>query len=162
KLSFFPTSGAGDAVMSLFPFPNNPIGPYGANTFTEILPADADATIFSLKVDHNFRLFGPEVIHALTARYNFTNDERQIPFVGGALFSGVLSQVRTNNLSIFLNSQISPSKANQIRVSYGRTALGFQEIRDPYLIPTNFRPLSNEPFLLNAQKITNLSRTEFP
>jgi len=33
-----PTFTAGDSVFSLFPFPNNPVGPYGSNTFTQALP----------------------------------------------------------------------------------------------------------------------------
>src|SRR5581483_1014083 len=33
---------AGDDVFSLFPFPNNPIGPYGENTFTQVLSADGE------------------------------------------------------------------------------------------------------------------------
>lgn len=56
---FFPTFLAGDAVFSLFPLPNNPIGPYGRNTFSQILGANATGSIFSLKFDHNFTLFGP-------------------------------------------------------------------------------------------------------
>ena len=32
----------GYAYFSLFPFPNNPGGPYLKNTYTEQLPADAD------------------------------------------------------------------------------------------------------------------------
>src|SRR5262245_52324277 len=91
---FLPTFLAGDSVMSLFPFPNNPVGPYGENTFTQVLPADAEGTIYSLKLDHNFRLFGPEVIHTFTARYNFTDDKRQVPVVGEAIFSGVIPKVR--------------------------------------------------------------------
>ncbi|MGH9767517.1 MAG: carboxypeptidase-like regulatory domain-containing protein, partial [Blastocatellia bacterium] len=63
---FAPTSIAGDSVFSLFPFANNPVGPYGANTFTQVLPADANGTIYSLKLDHNFSLFGPEVTHTFT------------------------------------------------------------------------------------------------
>jgi hypothetical protein len=50
-----PTSPAGDAVFSLFPFPNNPIGPYTENTYTQVLSANGSANIFSVKVDHNFR-----------------------------------------------------------------------------------------------------------
>ncbi|MDX2032643.1 MAG: carboxypeptidase-like regulatory domain-containing protein [Blastocatellia bacterium] len=157
---FTPTSLAGDGVMSLFPFPNNPIGPYGDNTFSQILPSDARATIFSLKLDHNFRLFGPEVTHAFTARYNFTDDERQVPAVGGAIYSGVLPRVRTQNLSLFLNSQLSPSRANQFRASYGRTALDFDELRDPRLVRSTFLP--NEPFLVNAPTIGNLSSPDVP
>ena len=157
---FTPTSLAGDGVMSLFPFPNNPIGPYGDNTFTQILPADARATIFSLKLDHNFRLFGPDVTHAFTARYNFTDDERQVPSVGGALYSGVIPRVRTQNLSLFLNSQLSPSRANQFRASYGRTALDFDERRDPRLLRSSLLP--NERFLVNAPTIGNLSSPDVP
>jgi hypothetical protein len=157
---FNPTSVAGDAVLSLYPFPNHPVGPYGANTYTQVLPADAHATIYSLKLDHNFKLFGPEVTHAFTARYNFTDDERQIPAVGGAIFSGVVPNVRTQNLSLFLNSQLSPSKANQIRASYGRTALTFAENRDPYLRPSKLLP--SERFLLNAPVVGNLSTPDFP
>ncbi len=157
--SFFPTSTAGDAVWSLFPFPNNPIGPYGDNTFTQVLPADAHATIYSLKVDHNFRLFGPEVTHTFTARYNFTDDERQAPVVGGAIFSGVVPKVRTQNLSLFLNSQLSPTMANQLRASYGRTVLAFSEIRDNYLSQSS---LPNESFLLNAPAIGNFTSPDDP
>jgi len=39
--SAFPTAIEGDAVFSLLPFPNNPTGVYGANTYTELLPASA-------------------------------------------------------------------------------------------------------------------------
>ncbi len=157
---FFPTFVAGDSIFSLFPFPNNPIGPYGDNTFTQILPADAHATIFSLKLDHNFRLFGPEVTHNFAARYNFTDDERQVPSVGGAIFAGVIPKVKTQNLSLSLTSQLSPSMANQLRVSYGRTRLNFDEIRDPYLQPS--RRLLNEPFLLNARQLLNTSTPVIP
>ncbi|MCI0523839.1 MAG: carboxypeptidase-like regulatory domain-containing protein, partial [Acidobacteria bacterium] len=155
-----PTSTAGDAVFSLFPFPNNPVGPYGENTFTQVAPADAHATIYSLKLDHNFKLFGPEITHAFTAKYNFTDDERQVPAVGGAIFSGVVPKVRTQNLSLFLNSQLSPTKANQLRASYGRTALTFDETRDPNLIQSSLLP--NEKFLLNAPLIGNFASPAFP
>ncbi|MEP7342872.1 MAG: carboxypeptidase-like regulatory domain-containing protein [Acidobacteriota bacterium] len=150
---FTPTFAAGNSVLSLFPFPNNPVGPYGENTYTQVLPADAHGTIYSLKFDHTFRMFGPEVLHTLTGRYNFTDDQRQVPVVGGALFSGVMPQVRTQNLSLFLNSQLSPSKANQIRASYGRTALNFNELRDSYL--RNSHLLPNEPYLLNVGQVRN-------
>ena len=151
---FFPTFIAGDSVLSLFPFPNNPVGPYGENTLTQVLPADANALIYSLKLDHNFNLFS-EATHSFTARYNFTDDERQIPAVGGAIFSGVVPKVRTQNLSLFLSSQVSPSRANQLRASYGRTALTFNEMRDSYL--QNSQLLPNESFLLNTRQLINLS-----
>ena len=156
---FFPTFVAGDSILSLFPFPNNPVGPYGENTLTQVLPANANATIYSLKLDHNFNLFS-EATHSFTARYNFTDDEKQVPAVGGAIFSGVVPKVRTQNLSLFLSSQLSPSRANQFRASYGRTALTFNELRDSYLQKSQRLP--NEPFLLNAREFGNLSTPLFP
>jgi hypothetical protein len=154
--SFTPTFTAGDAIFSLFPFPNNPVGPYGENTFTQVLPADGHANMFSLKLDHAFKLYIPDVVtNEFSARYNSTDDQRQVPSVGGAIFSGVEPKVRTHNLSLSLTSQISPRFANQFRASYGRTRLHFNEIRDPYLLPSAVLP--NEPFLLNARTLVNLS-----
>jgi len=151
----FPTFIAGDAAFSLFPFPNNPVGPYGENTFTEVLPADAEGTIFSLKFDHNFKLFGADKAHTLTGRYNFTNDRRQVPAVGGAIFSALEPRVGTQNLSLFLNSQLSAHFANQLRASYGRTRLRFSPLRDPRTLPSQIVP--NDPYLLNAPLLLNLS-----
>ncbi|MFN0112554.1 MAG: carboxypeptidase-like regulatory domain-containing protein [Blastocatellia bacterium] len=159
RQAFNPTFVAGDSILSLFPFPNNPVGPYGENNFTQVLPADGNATIYSLKLDHNFKLFS-ETAHSLTSRYNFTDDKKQVPTVGGAIFSGVVPKVRTQNLSLFLATQISGAKANQFRVSYGRTALSFDELRDPYLRKSQFLP--NEPFLLNTSQTVNLTTPLFP
>ncbi len=158
--AFTPTFVAGDSIFSLFPFPNNPVGPYGGNTFTQVLPADGHGTIFSLKLDHSFRLFGPETTHNFTARYNFTNDERQVPSVGGAIFSGVKPKVGTQNISLFLTSQLSSTLANQLRGSYGRTRLRFDEIRDSYLQNSQFVP--REQFLLNTSQLQNVTSTDFP
>jgi hypothetical protein len=158
--AFTPTFIAGDSVFSLFPFPNNPIGPYGDNTFTQVLPADAHGTIFSLKLDHSFSLFGPETSHNFSARYNFTDDDRQVPAIGGAIYSGVKPQVGTQNLSLSLTSQLSPSLANQLRASYGRTRLRFDELRDPRLTGSSFLP--NEPFLLNLDLLSNFTSPDFP
>jgi hypothetical protein len=134
--TFRPTFTGGDAIFSLFPFPNNPIGPYGESTFTQVLPADAEGTVFSLKLDHNFKLFGPQVAHTVTGRYNFTNDERQVPAVGGAIFSRLKAHVRTQNLSLFLSSQLAARISNQVRGSYGRTGLRFESLPDPFLSPS--------------------------
>jgi hypothetical protein len=160
RIPFFPTSIAGDAVFSLFPFPNNPIGPYGANTYTQVLPADGAGTIFSLKLDHSFKAWARD--HTATGRYNFTDDERIVPSVGGALFSSLIPQVGTQNLSLFLNSQLSDKLTNQLRASYGRTRLRFAEKRDPYLIPPSPLYAQSGPFLLNAPLIVNLSDPQLP
>jgi hypothetical protein len=149
----FPTTDIGDAFFSLFPFPNNPIGPYGANTYTEIIPASADGTIFSGKLDHNLKAFGRD--HILTGRYNFTDDDTTLPVTGEALFSSLRALVRTQDFALSFNSSLSSSAANQFRFSFGRTSLGFKEVRDPFLIPSAQFP--DTPFLLNARLVRNFS-----
>jgi hypothetical protein len=147
----FPTSLAGDSVMSFFPFPNNPNSVFGINTYTEILPASARGNVLSGKVDENFSLRGKP--QTLTARYNFTQDWREIPVTGGALFSALKPRVRTQNFSTFFNSEITSKTSNVLRLSYGRTRLVFDEVRDPFLIPSQVSP--NQPFLLNARRLLN-------
>jgi hypothetical protein len=151
----YPTSIGGNAYLSLYPFPNNPRGPYGANNYTAVLPASADGTIFSGKLDQNLKAFNKD--HIFSARYNFTDDDTVLPVTGESLFSSLRAQVRTQNLSLFFNSSLSPQFANQFRASYGRTTLGFQEVRDPFLLPAgnNLRDPRERAFLLNAPLLFN-------
>jgi hypothetical protein len=154
-----PTTTEGDAIFSFFPFPNNPNGVYGANTFTQVLPASGQGKILSGKYDQNFK-FG-ERQQSLTGRYNFTDDWREIPSTGGALFSTLRPRVRTQNFSFFFNSEVSgPNSAtqifNQVRLSYGRTRLKFEDVPDrQFLVPSTLFP--DRPFLLNAPLLTNVT-----
>ncbi len=154
-----PTTAGGDALLSLFPFANNPGGAYGANTFTQTLPNGARGKIASGKFDANFRALGRQ--HSLTNRYNFTDDRRDIPAVGGAIFSSLRANVRTQNNSFFFNSELSAPDSsrqiyNQLRLSYGRTRLNFEELRDAqYMLPNTAVPGS--PFLLNAPLLENFT-----
>ncbi len=154
---FYPASEVGNAYLSLYPFPNNPRGPYGPNTFTEILPASADGAIFSFKLDQNLKAFNKE--HIFTARYNFTDDDTILPVTGEALFSSLRALVRTQNLSLFFNSSLSAQLANQFRASYGRTTLSFEEVRNPFLLPggTSLTDSRERAFLLNAPCIRNVT-----
>jgi hypothetical protein len=153
-----PASPIGAAFFSLFPFPNNPIGPYGRNTYSEVLPADADGTIFSARLDHpNIRAFGAD--HSLTGRYNFTDDDTILPVTGEAIFSSLRALVRTQNLSLIFNSTFSSRVVNQARFSFGRTTLGFEEVRNSALLPSSALP--NEPFLLNAPFLFNATLPMF-
>ena len=153
-----PSSLIGDAFFSLFPFPNNPVGPYGANTYTEVLPADADGIVFSMKMDRpSFNAFGKR--HSFTGRYNFTDDDTNLPTTGGAIFSSLKALVRTQNLSLFLNSEINQRLSNEFRASYGRTSLEFEEVRNPNLFPSEILP--DKPFLLNRNLVRNNSLAGF-
>lgn len=168
---FFPTTTTGDFLFSYFPFPNNPNGVYGANTLTQVLPASGQSKIASAKVNGNFHIAGKQ--QSITARYNFTQDWRDIPATGGAIFSSVRPRVRTQNFSTFLNSDLSGANSsspmyNQLRLSYGRTRLNFDPVPDGtgFLIPSNLSGLAsalrfNEPdagrFLLNAPVLQNFT-----
>lgn len=149
----------GSAILSLFPLPNDPNGIYGANTFTQTLPAGARGVIASGKIDGNFKVGGRQ--QTATARYNFTNDRRDLPVTGGAIFSSLRSRVRTQNFSTFLNGEVSDFMSNQLRFSYGRTRLIFDEIRDTeFLLPGGggLTDSADRRFLLNAPFRINVTR----
>lgn len=119
------TSGAtplGQTILSIYPLPNNPIGPYGANTYTEILPANGEGSVLSGKVTSQL----PKGL-MLNARYNFTNDNRVLPSINRAIRSTVGSNAQSQNLSLILSGQVRPTISVQSRFSYGRTRLGFAE-----------------------------------
>lgn len=155
----FPTSVAGDAVFSLFPFPNNPAGIYGRNTYTQALSTDAKGLILSGRYDWNniFKINGNP--QNFTARYNYTDDKRDLTDVGGALFSSIRPLVRTDNFSTFLTGSLTDNISNELRFSWGRTQLEFEEIRDTnFLVPissSRFRNRDDARFLLNAPLLFN-------
>lgn len=157
----FPTSASGDAVFSLFPFPNNPTGVYGVNTLTQVLPASGRGLVLSGKIDNNFTLRNKP--QTFTGRYNFTNDWRDVPATGGAISSSLRARVRTHNFSTFLNSELTGANStrpmfNQLRLSYGRTRLNFEELRDPSLLPSGFSQQTFGNFgLLNARQLRNVT-----
>lgn len=180
--SFFPTSGDGDAIFSFFPFPNNDVGPYGKNTFTQVLPANAHGLVSSLRLDRAFNsdaggsLTKPIRSHAVSGRYNFADDDTMLPVTGGALFSSLRAQTRAQNVAFFYNGVFKPNLVNELRSSYGRTSLNFLESpnpllggldddRLPLLLPSvKFPPLgfNDKQFLLNARKVFNGTLPTFP
>jgi hypothetical protein len=160
-LAVFPTSTAGDLFYSLFPMANNPRGPYGANTFTQVLPANANGNVASLKLDQpNLKVFGKQ--SQLTGRYNFTDDVTTLPVTGEAIYSSLKARVRTQNLSFFLNSTLLETLENQIRFSYGRTRLTFADARSfcsgqrlPEHCLLRSSRFPGSPFLLNSPLLIN-------
>src|SRR5207237_432019 len=146
----FPASIPGNAIFSLYPFPNNPLGPYGANTYTEVLPADGRGEGFSIKADHRFIGSGISRSHLrwrtmlsfgaygdqLVGRYSFNDEKSTIPVTGDALFSSLRPKVHTHNLAFFLDRHLSSRISDSIRVSSGRTKLSFGYVRDPFLFPS--------------------------
>ncbi len=113
------SSLAGQGVFSLYPLPNNPSGPFGGSTYSQARDFESEGFVGSGRVD-----FYPSPTQMVIARYNFTDDRSILPFTGDAINSSLATATRTQNLSLFLNSP-GTSMANALRVSYGRTALGF-------------------------------------
>jgi hypothetical protein len=130
---------AGRNVLSFYPAPNNAGGPYGRNTFTEILPADGRGSIFSLKGTH--RLNDRSTLYA---RYNFTDDGRVLPSVNRALRSTVIANTRTQDLSLIFDRELGSRLFNQARFSYGRTRL-------------EFTPHPSSPFVFSKDSIETVN-----
>ncbi|MFN0111115.1 MAG: carboxypeptidase regulatory-like domain-containing protein [Blastocatellia bacterium] len=156
-VSAFPVSAKGDSFFSLFPFANNPRGPYGDNTYTQVLPADARGHIGSFRVDQSFQLFKRQQTFA--ARYNTTDDNTTLPVTGEALFSTMRAMVRTQNLAFTFSGSLSERTSQTLRFSYGRTRLNFAEVRAPFsdfLLPSKLKSGGkNIPFLLNSRLYAN-------
>lgn len=112
----------GANIFSFYPLPNNPNGPFGPNTYSEELPADGQGSIASFRLTHQFTQN-----NTFNARYNFTDDDRVLPSVNQAIRSTIMSDSRTQNLSLILDSALSSRLINQARFSYGRTRLDFPE-----------------------------------
>jgi hypothetical protein len=112
-------------IFQLFPLPNNPGGPFGANNLTQVLRARGDGNIASVRTDYQFSPFGKASL--LTFRYNLSDDETLIPAVGNAINSGINSRTRTNNFAFDLTTQLSSRFSNQVRLSYGRNTLNFDQ-----------------------------------
>ena len=164
----YPASIPGNAIFSLFPFPNNPLGPYGENTYSTVLPADGHGWRFSVKLGRVFKdtppegqwwrsLFTPKAhIDQITGRYNFTDELSTLPVTGGALFSSLRPKIRTQNLAGIVNRSLSASTSDTIRISFGRTRLSFGERLDATALPSSVLP--NTPFLLNAPLVLNVTK----
>jgi hypothetical protein len=110
----------GRNILSFYPAPNDSGGPYGANTFTEVLPADGRGSILSSKITHRFN-----DTNTIYARYNFTDDNRVLPSVNRAIRSTVIADTRTQDLSLIFDRELRTNLFSQARFSYGRTRLDF-------------------------------------
>lgn len=119
---------AGEGVFDLCPLPNNPAGPFAQNNYSQAKQYEGRANTFSVKID-----WYPSTNHSVAARYNFTDDSSVLPFTSEAINSTLDTSTRTQNLSLFLNSTFEKT-GNALRVSYGRTNLGFPQDRSsPFL-----------------------------
>ena len=110
----------GQNLLGFYPPPNNPAGPYGANNLTRVLPADGRGKLASFRLTDQIASN-----HQLSGRYNFTDDNLDLPSIRRAIDSAVTSHTRTQDFSLILDSSFSSSLVNQARFSFGRTRLNF-------------------------------------
>jgi hypothetical protein len=149
-VSTYPSTTIGDAFFSLYPFPNNPTGPYGPNTYTRDRPAIGDGWQASQRIDRLLHFAGTSF---LGLRYNYANEDSQIPVTGAALDSGLQVQAQIQSLTGFLSSTPSPSLANTVRFSWGTARFRFLGDRGPSLVPSGLFP--TDPCLLNTRLLAN-------
>ena len=152
-----PTTVSGDGVFSLEPFPNNPLGAYGSNTYTASLPIDAGGTIYSARMDQN--LFFAGISHMVTARFNSSDEGSDLPSVGDAIDSSIRNHLRTWNLAIYFKSQLSASQINVFRFSSGGTRVAFSPISSGAYQQSDAITAGLEaPYLLNAPLLYNATQ----
>jgi carboxypeptidase family protein len=134
-ISFPGASPLGLNVFSAYPLPNNPGGPFGVNTYTALLPADGNGSVFSLRLTRQVTTG-----NTLNTRYNYTDDNRTLPSVNRAIRSTTISRSGTQNLSLIFDSALGANLFNQARFSFGRTRLNFSEYPGNPLLFTQDSP----------------------
>ena len=154
--TFYPATVSGDAVLSLFPFPNNPLGPYGDNTYTAVLPNSADGYVGSGRIDKGATLFGRA--STFTVRVNYTKDSTDLPSVGNAIFSSLEATIQTTNVASYLTTELSSRFFNTLRFSYGSSSAGFNPLASPLLPSEAIQNTAESSFLLNAPLLVNLTK----
>ncbi len=148
--SLYPSTLVGDAIFSFYPFPNNPTGPYGANTYTAVLPADQSGDLFAVRLDNHFR--AARLSNVLSLRYNRAGEQSTLPVTGGALISSMRPQVESQSVAALLTTNFGSSFANTLRSSWGNALYRFQPAGDF----SSGQP-EGEPFLLNRPLMLNLT-----
>ncbi|MEO8595860.1 MAG: carboxypeptidase-like regulatory domain-containing protein [Candidatus Solibacter sp.] len=134
---------AGEAIFSLLPFPNNPGGPYGANTYTAELPDRGSSNLYSVKIDRNLTAG-----NALSLRYSRAAESSTLPATGGALFSSIQPGLWNQNVALFLTSTLTPNLTHSFRGSYGTTRTVIGAAPSGSMLPSAAVP--GAAFLLNA------------
>lgn len=123
----FASSLPGDAIYSLFPFPNNANGPYGNNTYSALLPADANGRLVSARLDQPFAAWSRQ--NQLSFRYAVTDEKSIVPSVGDAFDSSIRPNSSTKNLALSHDVNLHADWTNTFRFSFGKTVTHFDEVR---------------------------------
>jgi len=148
----YPASLAGDAIFSLFPFPNDSAGPYGANSYTQTIASRQTAALSAFRLDHHFKAWNAD--HVVTGRANGIIERGNLPTTGDALYSSLAEHTSSNSTALLWSTNHGSAIANTFRFSFGKTWMDFPELRDAGLLPSGQFPgtsfLLNRPLLLNV------------
>lgn len=106
--------------LTYYPDANNAAGPFGANTYSRVLPADGAGVFGTLRLTQQLA-----AAHTLNVKYGFAEDQRVLPSVNRAIRSTLNARTRSQNLSLLLDSQLRVQLFQQSRVSFGRTRIRF-------------------------------------
>jgi hypothetical protein len=144
RASFTDVLPLGKEVLSLYPLPNDPNGPYGLNTFTTRAPADNSGDILSIKLTHQLNSSS-----SLSGRLSFTDDGRVLPSVNQAIRSTLDSRTRSHSFSLIFDKALGQKISNQARFSFGRTLLDLFEY-------------PNNPFIFSSSSIATVDSNGTP
>jgi hypothetical protein len=151
----YPATIPGDAVFSLLPFPNNPLGPFGRSTYSETLPATGRGAQFAVKLDRKEMI--ARIPQTFSGRLNYSDEASTIPVTGDALDSSIRPDARISNAAFFVTTDITGRWTNSFRFSYGAGNYDFGPSRSPFRKNSSLFP--HEPFLLNRDLVLNVSTT---
>lgn len=140
----FPVTVPGNAVFSFFPFPNNPRGPFGPNTFTQQLPIDGNGARWFARFEQGTFQGANLGFHA-GARYSHSIESVALPSSGGAIDSMLNSRVQNIDIVYYLGVE-SLSWVHGLRFNIGFTSADLA----PRLPAVN---LPNVPLLLDVTPI---------
>lgn len=129
---FYRTSIPGAAIFSLYPFPNNPNGPYGPNTYSAALTADGKSHTRSVRASQPLQLSGRT--HSLYYTYAVSDERSVLPSVGNALASSIRPNVSSKSHSFIHNTNIRQNISNTVRYSFGKTVAHFNGRADSPLL----------------------------
>lgn len=146
---------AGSVLFSLFPFPNNPAGPFGASTFSAALPSNEHGLLYLAKLERT--VYRGSRQHRISGTYAATTEHSTLPVTGGALYSELSPNVHTNSGTVFVDSNLSPTAANGFRFAVGEVRFTFARPLDALLIPSAIVTLG-AAFLLNRPLLAPAAR----
>ena len=120
---FVPVNAKIAAVLARYPMPNDPTGPFGANTYATASKVATDANQFSLRLDHKFS--GKDQFFARFNMDNLTGPTTNPDQTAIDPTFGVTYIDRQRNVVGTYTRQISPRLMSESSISITRSTPGF-------------------------------------